>query len=522
MAYTSAPTFNSQQLKRVPVQNSQMPGAGLALGTNYINCQPRKYNQWGTDPQHVIEKRPYLYQSSPSGYSSTDVPRGFYVDPSNSFQYYVQADDAKMTSTLIGTLHYSEGYVSICKYLINTTQYIVFLENHSSAAYIHYYDTATTTFTSVALGTGASGDVVFLDGYLFYASELATSTPKQRIYNSTIGAPMTWASGTDYVDAEMFADKIIGLAKHRNMIVAMGESSIEFFYDNANQYGSPLTRNPSYAQQIGNIRPVFSGADWMHQTPNWTSVGDMLFFFGLSREGTLGVYKLENFQITNVTNQFLQRYLNSYEIGQIVANITTGYRAIRLHTVNVRGTPGVMLTVHRNSDDSYKVFVFIVEENVWVEWQWLTSTDHKLYPLFVSTSNHFTWMLCSEYYSAADHYVGYQLLNYEEANVAGEEVTSTIVTDLYDFGTDNRKFFRYADVLGDFGDNTITLSYTKDSNYATYTSMGTVSYGTWKKDTPIRYRNLGASSRLGLKIVVTGPGNMLMEGTELAYNQGQL
>lgn len=133
---------------------------------------------------------------------------------------------------------------------------------------------------------------VFLDGYLFLADM------KGNIWHSQLNDPLTWPPA-NFIAVESYPDKLTYLTRQNNYIVAMGELSIEFFYNAANANGSVLAPMESATIPIG----VYSG--------NATTFGSSIFFVGRSQGGNLGVYQLENFKPTDISTPTIRRYIQN-------------------------------------------------------------------------------------------------------------------------------------------------------------------------------------------------------------------
>ena len=159
-----------------------------------------------------------------------------------------------------------------------------------------------------------------LDGYLFVMDEDGI------IYNSAIDDPTTFpASG--FIEAERENDKGVYLGKHHDHIVAFGTRTIEFLYDGGNSTGSPLNRRQDVSYNVG----LASGLSV------WEN-GDIIYFIGSNTSGQLQVYKLENFQISPISNDTL----NSY----ITQGLTQEGLNIILNGISSMGHDTILMTVY--------------------------------------------------------------------------------------------------------------------------------------------------------------------------------
>lgn len=529
MPYTANPELSTHKVAHLPIAGSQLPisYANRDIGSKYLNCMPRTYSQYGTDPVRIIEPRPAL--------NTTDI--GITLNSAQEFRgihstrvgiqnvlCYVQNNTTYLLGANIGTLQYATGYVGITTYLIGTTNYVVFLENHSSASYIHLYNLTTFVFTSTALGFGTSGDPVFLNGYIFINSNAisAFGAPFQRIYNSAINSPSSFSPSTDFIDTEIYPDPVICLAKHKNHLVAFGTKSIEFFYDGANQLGSPLTRQDSYAIQLGLIDGYTSV---IHPYPIIT-IGDDLYFIGKTPTGTIGIYVIQNFQVKKISDPFLDRLLNSYSTDHVINSISlTG----KLFSTIVRGQSCLVLQYSRItaeitnglSNSNVTQYCFSPQENEWCQWAFtdnvVLDTSITYYIQAIVEFNHNSiWIVkLVDYLSVVT--LPTMMLQSNETLVDTRQVYSEVVFPITDFGSQQFKHIKYVDVLGDFNNHTISLEYTTETNLNNYKFTHTLNSD---NKGPRRIRNITRARNIGFKIKIGGSTPYLFSGLNVSYNLG--
>ena len=475
MAYTKTPQYNTQQTIRVPVQGSMVPSFAYTNifkpNSNYINCYPISLKQWHKDPINVLIKREGL--AGDSNFWTGD-PRGFGIASqinlglsvayaaTSSGNMYNDAGQSK-------ALHYTSGYVGFCEYRVGTTYYVVILENHATAAYLHLFDPAANTIASTSLGVGAQGDPVFMDGYIFVCGAVGN----QRIYNSTIGAPGTFSTSTDFIDCEMFADNLTYISKHKNHIVGFGISSIEFFYNNANQLGSPLTRNTSYAVRAGLGVGGLSG----YTDPLIQSIGDSLFFIGQFVGAPRGVLELTDFQVKDISTPQIQQAI-------------TQCNEFRLQVGQERTSPTLILSL-ADVVDTYN-YMYNVVENLWVENQYFQNDATRVRVMFSGTRNGKSKYVLHKIVSGVGAYSYASNSIYELGGT--EDLIAIYTTDIIDFGVNNSKHMMNVELLGTFYGQNVKLEYTKDntdSDDVTWTDMGTINTTTASPWTPYRWRELG-------------------------------
>lgn len=179
---------------------------------------------------------------------------------------------------------------------------------------------------------------IYLDGYVFLAP-----AGGQTIRNSNLGDPLTWPTD-GFIDAEMYPDNITQLSKQQNYLVAIGESSIEFFYDNANATGSPLQRNAPAVAQFGCVAP---------KTVSQTE--KELILVGTTDNGGRTVWVIDGFQPTEIANEPVREALDLE--GESIPS-ATGFN------IQCAGHKWYVLNLALNQ----RTFVYDFEEQMWHEW----------------------------------------------------------------------------------------------------------------------------------------------------------
>lgn len=506
MAYTRTPEFNSHQVKRLPVVGSHTLPSFLQTGTGmkYYNCMPRKVEQYGTDPISILEKHPYWTTANPLEIPTAaagKVLRGAWLtlSPSATVQrHLVVGTEWYLNGAVVATMAASAGYVGFCEATIAGVHYVVALENHSTGARIHSYNSTTDTATTVAIGFGAQGDPVFLNGRIYIAGYRS-----QRIYNSAVGSTTSFTPSTDFIDAEMTGDSIVSLSKHRNHLVALGTDSVEFFYDNAVEYGSPLQRQESFANSIG-ATLLFPTSSVRYMS---VSIGNDVYFNG-TVNGVNGIYRIRDFKINKVSDAYLDRIIN------------LGYRYVvdsGLFSAMFNGMPVLCFSTYTTGDaSSFSVYALNIEDNVWTECSLPNTGTNNIFPKFAYSYQYGTVVFGTELTVGFVAAKVWKALNEDSITPAASSVTSYMIFDTFDGGNELQKHFKYIDVIGDMGDNTVSLSFTKESSKES-TTYTVANDGTGD---PIRFRNLCRAKRINLKITFTGKTQIEFRGLDVAYNQG--
>jgi hypothetical protein len=471
----------------------------------YDNCAPRTIEQFGTDPEHIIVKRPGLTLATPT-YPTTNPTYYRGIGQAHGLTYF--ACDNKVwgeTGGYILTLHATDIYASpvwFAEVTLAGVKYLAVLEEEVlQNSHLHIHNVAAQTTTTIDIGFVSTGPLVFLNGYLFTAKK-----DSQTIYNSEVGSLTTWTIANNFIDAEMHGDDIKALAIHRNHLVALGSSSIEFFYDGAVEVGSPLVRQESYSTQVGML-----AAGTLQREHRFCYIGNDFYFYGAVGK-TRGLYKLSNFKVERITDDYIDMLINS---SNHYGNFISG--SLYLFVINYQGELCPVISMEYYNTNFAVVrytFVYHPKEKVFSQLSISTIEDNQVNVGAMKAGVSGDFLL---------NFLGGVIRGWHVSLDNKKPVTASWTTDFFDGGVDSMKHFKYVDVLGSIGDieatNTITLSYCKDYTPVTFTNATTISRAADQFYTT-RFRNLGRARRISLRVTATGSAPMAIKGLDIAYNLG--
>lgn len=398
----------------------------------FLNMYPELIKSPLTDgKKYYLKKRPGVSQllAFPAG-------RGqgiFYWEYNNTYYYAIG-----------GTLYYGPSQTPLLALSQSNTNVGFAVFRGTAGVYLVVVDGikgwvigTNNTFVQITSPNFPSPHIpspIFMDGYIFLAG-----ASSQAIFNSTLNDPNTWPSD-GFIDAEMYPDNVVQLAKQQNYIVAIGSDSVEFLYDNANATGSPLQRNAPAVAQIGCPAPLT-----VCQTE------DQLIMVGTTQAGGRTVWQIKGFQPAQIASEPVREALD--EEGDNIINATA-------MTVQCAGHKWYIL----NLEIGGRTFVYDFEEQMWHEWSTTTGQAR------------FNWQFVA---SAPDGFP--VLLGYTDGVVAklspdvytdlGAPINCQIVTSKIDFDTDKRKRMYRLSMVGDSpvagGSSPMTLEWS-DDDYNTW------------------------------------------------------
>ena len=273
-----------------------------------------------------VIQRPAIDVSEDSSTISglNDRARGIYYWEQNSKNYIIHDNDVyedTQDSTRIaensGTFSTGTERCTILE-MIGTARLIILDAENDKGWYMStskVLDQIVSNFPSTLAHGGA-----VLDGYLFVMDEDGT------IYNSAVDDPTTFPA-TGFITAERERDKGVYLGKHHDHLVAFGTRTIEFFYDNSNSSGSPLNRRQDISYNIGCSNGL---GVWEN--------GDIIYFFGSNPSGQIAVWKLEKFQLKQISTDSINSYLTQ--------GLTQSGLKVVINGLSAMGHDTLLLTVY--------------------------------------------------------------------------------------------------------------------------------------------------------------------------------
>jgi hypothetical protein len=361
---------------------------------------------------------------------------------------------------------------------IAATPYLA-MNDGSSLYLIKADDTVTTVSDPDYPSTNNTGQVQFLDGYIFTAQSTGY------IWNSSLEDPTTW-NALSYINAQRFPDNLVSIARQNDLIMAFGQWSTEFFFDaGIAAPASPLQRLDQGALQVG-----CAAADTVMQHEN------LIIWVARAQTGGYSVQKLEGITaLSKISNAPLERFLNA-ESTSLADAYAYSFRADG-HFFYVLNLP-----------TADRTFVYDIEFDYWVEWQ-------------SGSSGAFEYSYAIQHNSVAylQHATNGKLYTVSPAVYLDDTTPIEVIiqTAPQDYDTMRRKFYRRFEIYGDQQTSTtqVDVSYS-DNNYITFSNSRPVDMATraWLK-------NLGNSRRRAWKLFNDSNTPLRFEGYEIEFTIGE-
>ena len=357
---------------------------------------------------------------------------------------------------------------------------ITFVDMGSSAA-------LTALLSAFPAGPYVAG-AVFLDNYVFIG------TTNNRIYNSEVGDPTSW-NALNFLTFEQTTDTLVGIIKHLNYLVAFGQTSMQFFYDNANPTGSPLAVSQSYTNEIGCIN-----GDTIASTDN------TVLWVGTSKSHGRAVYLLDGVSPVKVSSDNIDKHLEAADLNRVSSFV---YK-FSGHTL-------YLLALHSSNE----TLVYDINEKTWYQW-----TQYSM--MSNDQPNPGTWV---ESYFRPTYYaevlsVPFVLdddtatIYYFDVNTyqdAGQPIYCRTVTDIADNGSTKRKFYGRLEIIGDKVAGTLQVRHSGD-DYNTWSSYRSIDLNASRSQIYLS----GADRRRAWEFLCTSNVPLRLDGAEIDFRIGEL
>lgn len=317
------------------------------------------------------------------------------------------------------------------------------------------------------------------DGYVF-----VIKSGTDEIWNSDVDDPTSWTA-TSVVSAEMYPDNLVSLARQANYVVALGQFSTEFFYDNENPSGSPLRRQDAVAAKVG-----LAARDSIAQ------VDKRLIFVGQTRTGDPGVWLFDSLTPNKVSDSYINRVLANEG-----SNLSSANGWITTH----KGHTLYILVLNA------RVLVYDMDEQIWIgDWSIYNAGSHAVLPFKYATegANNATMVLHN-----TDGKI-YKLDPTLYQDTAGA-ILCWLITQKFDFGNTRwKRMFRFELLCNKESSGTVTLEFS-DDDYQNWSTARTL-------DLTVRpyTKALGVFRRRAFRIKHSANADFRLDMYECDYNEG--
>lgn len=382
----------------------------------------------------------------------------------------------------------NKGTVAAGLYSFTETSDIpyLFFHNSTNAYNINGTTGAFTAVTSVNFPPNQTPALPLVPGAVYLDDTVYVMTTTGRIYNSAIEDTTTWGA-LDYVTKSSEPDGGVAIAKHLSYLVAFGQWSGEFFYDNANAVGSPLARDDTAKMEIGCANAQSVVQITSNQTVMWV---------GQSRETGRGVYILTGKAPQKMSTKAIDEFLN--------ADALTNVRAWSI------ATAGHVFYVLTLKDSGY-TFIYDLHEKIWLQW----TSDNGAGVESYFTPEFFASLAGVSYVQLPGGVVS--KLSTSTYQDLGVNINYRVVTPKLDNNDNKNKFWFSLEIIGDTVTGAASIRHTND-DYQTWSTYRSVDLSLKK---PIIYQ-LGYSKRKAFDITSTINQPIRLEAMEANVAEGTI
>ena len=341
------------------------------------------------------------------------------------------------------------------------------------------------------------GDSNLADGLAVLDTYLFLGLLDGKIINSNVDDWLNW-NASNFTTAERSQDQLLYLGKQQDHVVAMGGQSIEFFYDNANATGSPLSNRTDIAHREG---LSFGQAVW--------EKGDTIFFQAIDSGGDFYMASLVNFQVTHFNNPTMQSYVWLSRYTQDMTAIMSGF--------SVGGHVYVILTTITTAGAGAYSLVYDATYDAWYQWETTCNSNTEFqvigFMLRAATNDNRPQAILR---SGDICYIQDDFLPTDDVDGgASVNITLKSIVDSFDANTTETKFMHSINYVGNrvASAQNLTVEYS-DDNGATWVSR------TLDLADKTQINRLGKFDYRKFRFTIVGTQTVRFEGIDVCFTQG--
>lgn len=400
------------------------------VDSQLVNCFAEKDLN---DGEYWVQKRPgYSAQLLAPAGSGANPARGLYRyqglnGGTNDFVFLVvnnarvsRLNASATTTTLIGNI--ASAQTNYAFETVRTSPNFRVVMNDGGNA---YYTDGTSVTSMTALANFPANSVrgwAYLDGTLY------VMTQTNQIFGSAnLDDPGVW-DPLNVIIARNGPDAAVALCRHKEYVMALKESSTEFFYNAGNPTGSPLSslRGSKIPYGCANAYTVQSIDD----ETVWVSRGE---------GGIYQVVRLTNLRPTVVSTPPIDRILRNFNgwVGSASALLTYSFQ-LKLAGHRFYGVSlpvGVFDYVSGTTTFTFLTLVYDLDENLWYRWT-SASSDTSWEVSGTAGPDTSRRVIMQNYVTGNIHSISE---DYIQSSDAGVVPPVDIYTPAHDFGTQRSK-----------------------------------------------------------------------------------
>lgn len=369
----------------------------------------------------------------------------------------------------------------ITETFIGTTANLV-IPTDGNKAYYYPAGGAMTEITDADFpgkaGKTITGTFVHMNGYAYIMCTDGT------IWNSDLNSISAWTS-TSFISANTYPDKGIGLARYKNLILAFGKETIEFFTDVGNASGSPLQKIQEATIRIGCLNQY-----------SMCALEDNIAWVASSDTGTFSVYILDGYAPKRISTNAIDAF--------IAQSGLTPY----LTSCKLNGKTFIFVTL----DDTVS-YVYCLEDDIWHEWKPASGSSILWHKMTASSAASSAIYAISRTGTGGKVYIMSQTVPVYTDDT--NQYEAVIYTSKIDVGTEQRKFLSRLTLVAETTSTTIDVSWS-DDDYATFSTARTIDLSANRK----YLTNCGNFRRRAFKLSNTSGSAFRLEALELEFSKG--
>ncbi|GMR21485.1 MAG: hypothetical protein BMS9Abin36_2086 [Gammaproteobacteria bacterium] len=492
----------------------QFSGGGIIKMSSY--AKNAVYDKYPDSGNWYATQRPGINVFEDASAAVSDAKgRGVYYWNKVGKKYFVNNATVYQTSYSGSTMSITAGTERV--YIFELGNYLIILDPENNEGWVINSSSPTVIAAISDADFPPNAGKTLAKGGAVINSKLFVGDTLGNINESSVSDPTAW-NALSVRNAEVQPDGGVYIGEHHQHVVALGNRTLEFFYDDANPTGSSLSPRTDIDFSVGAVN--------LH---SFWEEADLTFWVGNTASGGVSVYSLQNFIPTKISTNNIDTFLGSaITIDSVLLNgsgFQVGgrtYYVLTLYFLSTTIAPTVTLVYELTSDRWYLWGLEQSGIDDFPVMNWTKATSTRLGEGILSNGDLITPADDNSPQDTIGASTVFETGVFEDGvfsstGFSGANINMQLVTGPQDFGNRKRKFQSEIWPVGTPTDTSTTLSIeVSDESDDTWQAARSVDVG----GSDDRLRRCGKFRQRNYRLTYADSEQYRIEGLETIERQG--